>query len=70
LKTVLLWVLSIVGLVLVVAGLVVLVTGDSSWLGSSPEVDTGPPARIAGALLIALGLVSRILALFLFRRSS
>jgi hypothetical protein len=68
-KSWILWVMRIVGPAFLVLGLVVLVTGDSSWLGSSPEADTGPPTLIGGALMCAIGLLLLLAAWYVTRRA-
>ena len=63
------WTLRIGGLAFLAVGLIVLVTGDSSWLGSSPELAGGPPTLIAGAVMCAIGLLLLLAARYVARKA-
>ena len=46
----------------------ILWTDSIGWLGASPEIRTGPPARIVGAVFLVIGSALRIVAVLVGRK--
>ncbi|KAA0235525.1 MAG: hypothetical protein EDM74_12170 [Armatimonadetes bacterium] len=62
--------LGLVGCLVMLAGIWSVVTGRAGVIPASPEVDSGPPARIFGALTALVGAALGGVAIFAGKKSS